>query len=122
MGKNKPTKRSLTRKLDKLISEMVRARGYCAWCHKTDGLETAHIFSRKYRNLRWNLTNLLCLCHTHHFFAHSNPILFAEFVKDYLGETKYNLLKLQAKSIKKWTLGEMMELYETLKEDKLKGV
>jgi hypothetical protein len=113
----KPTKSSLTRKLDKLCSEIVRARGECAWCHTKEGLECCHIFSRRYRSVRWNLLNLVCLCHKHHFYAHANPILFTEFIKEYLGEHNYAYLKLAAKTIAKWTLEDMITLY-----DKLGGV
>lgn len=112
----KITKRGLTRKLDKIVSEIVRARGYCAWCKKTEGLECCHIFSRKYRSVRWDMDNLVCLCHSHHFYSHSNPLLFAEFIKDYLGKDKYIFLKQKARMIHKWTLEEMSELLQTYKE------
>lgn len=111
----KPTKTSLTRRLDKLVSEKVRARGECAWCKKNEGLECCHIFSRRYRSVRWEWDNLLCLCHNHHFYSHSNPVLFAEFVKEYLGQEKYVALKQKARMIKKWTLQDLIELYESLK-------
>jgi hypothetical protein len=105
----------LTRKLDKLVSEIVRGRGYCAWCKKTEGLECCHIFSRRYRSTRWDMDNLICLCHSHHFYSHSNPVLFAEFVRDYLGKNKYIALKQKARMIKKWTLIDLQALYESLK-------
>ena len=111
----KPTKRSLTRKLDKICSDIVRKRGYCAWCKKTEGLECCHIFSRRYRSIRWDFDNLVCLCHSHHFYSHSNPILFTEFIKEYLGENRYEQLKLRAKMIKKWTIEQMAELLKILK-------
>ena len=115
----KPTKKSLTRRLDKLCSEIVRSRGYCAWCKKAEGLECCHIFSRKYRSVRWDLDNLVCLCHAHHFYSHANPVLFTEFIREYLGEYKYEQLKLRAGKITKWTLGEMEEMVKHL--EKLKG-
>ena len=110
----KPSKSTLTRKLDKAVSEIVRARGRCAWCGKEEGLECAHIFSRRYRSVRWDLMNLLCLCHSHHFYAHANPILFAEFVKDHLGDGNYSQLKLRAQGIKKWSTTSMELLLEEL--------
>jgi hypothetical protein len=113
----KPSKKLLTRKLDHICSEIVRSRGKCAKCSKTDyaHLQTAHIFSRKYRSIRWDIElNLLCLCDSCHFWAHANPILFTEFVREYLGEVRYVMLKVRAQSIKKWTIEEMQELLETL--------
>ncbi len=115
----KPSKSTLTRKLDKICSELVRARGQCWKCKGTTTLQTAHIFSRKYRSVRWDLDNLLCSCAKCHFWGHANPILFTEFVREYLGEVKYTLLKKIAQPIKQWTIEEMLELYEGLK--KLRG-
>ena len=112
----KQTKSSLTRKLDKLVSQIVRGRGYCAWCKKTSGLECCHIFSRRYRSVRWDFDNLLCLCHSHHFYSHSNPVLFGEFVREYLGEMKYTQLKQKAQMIKKWTVQDLQDLLEDLKK------
>ena len=112
----KLTKRTLTRKLDALCSRIVRAQGICARCRTTkyEQLQCCHIFSRKYRSVRWDFDNMLCLCVSCHFWAHHNPVLFAEFVKEYLGH-KYRTLKQQARSIKKWTLEEMIGYYEELK-------
>jgi hypothetical protein len=110
----KPTKKSLTRKLDKAVSEKVRARGECAWCKKTEGLEACHIFSRRYRSVRWDMDNLICLCHRHHFYSHSNPILFAEFIKEYLGKERYTQLKFRARMTKKWIIEELQELLTTI--------
>ena len=112
----KPTKSSLTRKLDKLFSQIVRKRGKCAWCGTKEGLECCHIFSRKYRSLRWSLDNAVCMCHSHHFYSHSNPILFAEFVKNYLGEEKYELLKEARNQITKLTLEDLQIKLKTLEE------
>ena len=111
----KPTKTSLTRKLDKVCSAIVRGRGYCAWCKKTEGLECCHIFSRRYRSVRWFLPNLVCLCHNHHFFSHSNPILFTEFIKDYLGDFQYEELKRRKEMIIQWSIPEMETLLTQLK-------
>ena len=112
----KPTKKSLTRRLDAECSRIVRARGMCWKCGKDDykHLETAHIFSRKNRSVRWDLDNMLCSCDGCHFWSHQNPLLFAEFVKEYLGNYKYQQLKLKATSIRKWTLEEMQVLLQML--------
>jgi len=113
----KSTKKSLTRKLDKVCSEIVRSRGYCVKCQKTKNLQACHIFSRTYRSVRWDIQlNILCLCAGCHFHAHKNPVLFTEFVRNYLGDLNYASLKRIATSIKKWTLVEMQELYDILKQ------
>lgn len=110
----KPTKTSLRRKLDKICGEIVRGRGKCEHCGGTNQLQTAHIFSRTYNAVRWCLDNLLCLCASCHFFFHKNPILFAEWVKKYLGEEKYELLKEARNQITKYTIEDLQIKLETL--------
>lgn len=114
----KQTKSSLTRKLDQECSRVVRGRGVCAKCGSIEyeKFQCAHIFSRVYRSVRWFLDNLLCLCASCHFWAHRNPVLFTEFVKQYLGEERYQFLKSTATAIKRWNIVEMSELLSTLKQ------
>lgn len=81
-------------RLDREISKKVRARGRCERCGCTDPfrLQCCHIFSRRYAKLRHNERNLLCLCAACHFWAHSNPLLFGEFCRGYMGPDKYQEL------------------------------
>lgn len=103
----KPTKSSLKRRLDKLVSEIVRSRGRCQRCGKGN-VQCCHIFGRTYLNTRWSLDNLLALCPDCHInFAHKQPILFAEFVKKLLGEEKYNLLKESHNQIYKPSISDL---------------
>jgi hypothetical protein len=55
------------------------------------------------------------MCAGCHFWSHKNPILFAEFIKEYLGEEQYEQLKIRARSIKQWSLDEMIDYYEKMK-------
>ena len=118
----KPTRTTLRRKLDKEVSRITRARGRCAKCHKSEYelLQTAHIFSRKNLSVRWDLLNVLCLCAGCHFWAHQNPTLFTEFLRDFLGEYNYAQLKLRATAIKKWSVEDMQELLDTLNHNESK--
>ena len=107
----------MTKKLDKVCSDIIRARGYCVKCGGSGGqLQTAHIFSRKNRAVRWDLDNLLTLDAKCHFWAHQNPIFFTEWVKEYLGEYQYSALKYRALMIKQWTLEELQDLFKTLQK------
>lgn len=113
----KPTKKSLKNKLDKEISRITRARGICFKCGNQDylHLETAHIFSRKNLAIRWDLRNTLCSCDGCHFWAHQNPILFTERIREYLGNYDYEQLKLKASMSIKWTVENMQTLLDALK-------
>lgn len=105
--KAKGTKSSLCRKLDKIVSLIVRARGKCETCGKKENLQCCHIFSRKFNNTRWDLDNLLCLCAGCHFMTHAEPLYFGEFVKRILGGEKYELLKEKHNQITKYTLEDL---------------
>lgn len=78
-------------------------------------LQCAHIYSRTYRNTRWDLKNLLCLCSGCHFYAHKNPLAFTEIVQSHLGSYEYAMLKNKHNVIKRWTIPEMLGLLETLR-------
>lgn len=113
----KQTKSSLTNKLDRECSRIIRSKGFCTRCGMNDyeKLQCAHIYSRDYKSLRWDLKNMVCLCASCHFWGHKNPILFAEFVKEYLGDYEYQALKERAMPTSHWKIFQLEELYQTLK-------
>lgn len=58
-----------------------RDGGKCIVCDSTEKVNVHHMVTSKYKNLRYNLHNAICLCSDHHKFsyshsAHSNPIVF----------------------------------------------
>ena len=113
----KPSQKSLTNKLDRVISEIVRSRGRCERCGNTETLQTAHAYSRSNFTVRWDLDNTFCLCYNCHFnFAHKNPIGFTEWVKESIGEIRYEALKVRANTRKIWAIYEKQELYKKLLE------
>jgi hypothetical protein len=68
------------KKLDKLWSAKIRARGRCEVCNKTTHLNAHHYIGRRNRNVRWDLDNGVCLCSGCHTMkaesAHQNPEWF----------------------------------------------
>ena len=121
----KPKRKTLTNKLDKLVSEIARSGGVCEFCGAKGYLNAHHIFTRTMRSVRWDLDNLICLCSKHHVFstefsAHGTPLPFAEWVREYRGEEWYHKLYVKAYTIKQWSDKELIELYKEL-NDKYKG-
>lgn len=114
----KPTKSSLTNKLDKICSEITRSIGFCVWCGQGDyeKLQCAHIYSRKFKSVRWDLKNLLSLCAGCHFQGHQSPLKFAEFVKTYLGDYEYEALKQRATPTSHHKLHDLVAMYEALQK------
>lgn len=54
---------TITRKLDSLVSQYVRARdGRCVVCGSTDNLQCGHFISRVFINTRWDLRNCNAQC------------------------------------------------------------
>jgi len=112
----KPTKTTLRRKLDKLCSEIVRKRGKCERCGSRNNIQCCHIFSRTYNNTRWDIENLVALCAGCHFWSHKNPILFGEFIIQYLGTKRYELLKEAHNLITKYTIDDLLTKIKVLEE------
>lgn len=119
------SKSTLTRKLDSVVSRITRSIGVCVKCGNADysKLQCAHIYSRTYRSVRWDLKNVLCLCASCHFYFHKNPIEFGDFVKNYLGEYEYIQLSNRRNSIIKYNTAMMQELLTvlTLVEENILG-
>jgi 5-methylcytosine-specific restriction endonuclease McrA len=97
-----PTKGKNT-SLDNLWRDCIRERagGACEYCGKTTSLNSHHIFSRSNYNVRWDLSNGICLCVGHHIFgnfsAHKSPLEFCEWLKEVRGNDWYEALRIAAK-------------------------
>ena len=93
---------------DAAWSTLIRERaGYsCEKCGKWygpkhSGLHAAHIFGRGNKSVRWDPENGVALCMRDHlYWAHSNPIEFAEWIKERLGPEKYESLRIRARTLK----------------------
>jgi hypothetical protein len=97
-------KRSEIKRLDIEFSLKVRARGKCEKCGKQPPavrLNCAHIFSRRYLHLRWNERNALCLCAKCHFWAHDEPVNFALWLQEYIGQKEIAYLIKERNNLEK---------------------
>jgi hypothetical protein len=66
--------------------------------------------------VRWDKDNAFCLCVADHFWAHKNPVDFTEWVKEMLGQERYNLLRVKANMIVKWSIEDMQKHLRMLEE------
>ena len=115
----KPTRKSLTNKLDKLFREVIyiRDRGVCRKCGSGQNLQCAHIYSRRFRNTRWCPDNALLLCAKCHFWAHDRPLDFSDFVGKFMD---VEALREKSNILFKTSVSNLQELYNelfVLKED-----
>jgi hypothetical protein len=59
------------------------------------------------------------------FWAHKEPVYFVEFAKEYLGNLKFQNLRIRANQVKKWSIAELEDMIETYTKavgDLTKGV
>lgn len=70
----KKTRTQLKRIADALFSKLVRSRGACQMCTKTNNLQCAHIISRRNLHLRYDFRNALALCAGCHLLWHHEPL------------------------------------------------
>lgn len=85
----------LMRLADKLAGQICRARGKCEDCGAGPEavLQWAHLFSRRYHAVRWNLLNCACLCRGCHFKHGLRPLEFDEWMRALLGQPTYDELR-----------------------------
>jgi hypothetical protein len=100
-------RRASVKELDALAREVVFARdgNECRMCvvaadrramDKTRQLQWCHIYSRRYKWLRWDISNSMVLCAAHHIWQHHNPAAAMPIVESILGRKEYAALKMRA--------------------------
>lgn len=80
----------------RLHSLIVRARGACERCGSTEGLQCAHIVSRRYAATRTDLDNAWCLCARDHWALTADPFAHVTFAIQTRGEDGYAALRNKA--------------------------
>jgi len=81
------------KKLDKKWSELIRSKGQCEICGKTESLNAHHIIGRRNYTLRWARQNGCCLCAGHHTFARQSAHQDPEWFHDWLEENRHEDLE-----------------------------
>lgn len=110
----KASKKTMRNKLDKLWSQIIRARGECQRCGKPTNLQAAHINSRRHLAIRYDLDNGLCLCAGCHMWGHHSPTKFTFWLEDYLGRDL--LEELHEKNVPTYGKFDWDKEYEFLKD------
>lgn len=112
--------------LDRLWSEAIKllSGNKCQRCGSPYNLHSHHIWSRRYKNLRWDIQNGLCLCnnlgHSCHYFAHNSPQEFSRWVEKEKGQEWVDRMILKKNAIVKPSTFEIKLFLQAL-IDKLKG-
>jgi hypothetical protein len=88
MGKPSTAKK----RADNLFSKIVRSRGYCQNCGRTQSLQCAHIISRRFSHTRCIEGNAFCLDAKCHIFFTDHPASFGIFVLEQIGADAHDEL------------------------------
>ena len=113
--KKKTDRQKIIAKLDKRWSEIIKRHGVCEYCKTSSKqLHSHHIYSRANLNTRWDLTNGVCLCVSHHiwnstFSAHLTPSEFLDWILERKGG-KTRVEKIRQKRISLETIYPEEEL------------
>lgn len=107
----KPTATALSKKLDKIVGQIIRSKGRCERCGSTEMLQWCHIITRGAKSIRWDLDNAFCLCHKCHYMFTNNPEKWPVFVDDHMGEGHYMSLHRRANQYLKVNHQELLDKY-----------
>lgn len=107
-------------KLDDICRALCKERAdwKCEKCGKEfperrgGGLEWSHHHGRRSRHTRWDMDNCSAHCSGCHFYLGGNPLIFADWIKEKLGEERASELTRRFHAPKKWTKGEKEEMQE----------
>ncbi len=68
------------------------------------------LLSRRHQSTRYCVDNACAHCFGCHQYLGGNPIEFQEWIRQYLGDTRYEMLRERHNQIKKWLRGEKDEM------------
>lgn len=113
----KPSRRGLVKKLDTLFSLFIRARdGHCVTCVTPSGIRTnGHLWSRVAYSTRWDEENAHEQCWGCNLRHEHDPYPLSEYVRNKLGQEKYDALHLRYATPKKFKDYDLLDLIEHYK-------
>jgi 5-methylcytosine-specific restriction endonuclease McrA len=113
--KKRITRKGLVRKLDKVVSEIVRDRDKrCVLCGTRNNLTAGHLFSRVAYSTRWDLNNVWCQCMGCNFRHEYDAYPFYEWYTKNHSKAAFNRLHRKYETPKKYKDHDLEELYKKL--------
>ena len=102
-SKRRRSRLAMRREADRIFALAVKARDdwACRKCGSVVRLQAAHVISRRYHAVRWELDNCIALCAACHFGAHRDPLAFEAWVEE-RWPGRLAVLKERARAGVKW--------------------
>ena len=121
--RKKSEKAKLKLKLNKLWSEIVRSKGVCEYCGRTEFLNAHHHYGKRAESTRWDLDNGVCLCPACHvyssvFSAHQTPADFCRWIEKKRGKAWATRLRKKHSEVVKYSVEDLEKLLEELENDR----
>lgn len=99
------------KRTDRAMSLWIRRKyGACVQCGTTERLTAGHLITRNAKSVRFDERNVFCQCASCNFLHEHRPELFTSWFLLKYGQEAYETLVADSKRIKKWTVGELLEL------------
>ena len=103
--------KEIEKELDEVFSKFIRARDKrCCRCGSPKRLTASHYWSRRHKSTRFDEDNVIALCfpcHIHQWEKEKQGD-YKIYMTRRLGEQKMQLLEMKARSIAKYSAGEML--------------
>jgi len=104
-------------KCDRLFSRLVKDFGHwkCIETKSRNNLQTSHIISRSYFNIRWDFDNAVVLTQKRHKYYTHHPVEWKRFINNHFGDGYYEALENKAIVSRVWSKEAVKEKYEDLR-------
>lgn len=116
--KRNPTRKTLVKKLDVIVSKYIRARDkYCVVCGSNERLTNGHVFSRVSYSLRWDIRrngNCHTQCWGCNYRHEFDPYPYMDWYMNNFGKDKLDQLHINWKQPKKFKNFDLEDLYDEI--------
>ena len=115
----KTERQKIVKKLDKIVSEIVRKRDrVCVVCNGNFKLGAGHIFSRQAYSTRWDISekgNVFCQCWKCNYRHGFDSYPYFKWYMDKFGVNQFKLLRRKYNETVKWSTPQLEELHARLR-------
>lgn len=80
-------------------------------------MQAGHYMSRRHKSTIYDLDNIQVQCYSCNCMLHGNLIVYRRWMDNEYGPEQVEDLERRAKQSKKWTTGELEELYNYYKSE-----